>query len=147
MNSPSSKIHTSETQTPDITGLRMITDGLWITLRCLAGGHAFERYLTTIASVAIGRYECPQCHIINEVWPEDFEAALDRYLPTRSMDEIIQLTEEATRITETWYRVEPLNELLNYHGVNLGEGPERELVAFVVQGLYIATENKKRSQT
>lgn len=141
MNTTSSNY--SAIRAPDIIGLRMITDGLWITLRCCACGHAFERYQTTIASVAIGRHACPQCHTINEVCPEDFEAALDRYLPARSMDEMMRLTEEATRITETWYRVGPLNELLDYHGVNLGEGPERELVAFVVQGLYIATEKGK----
>lgn len=120
---------------PDILSIRMENDGSWFTLRCRECCHAFETYVTTIGGIAMVQARCAQCDAVNKVWPEDYRAALERCLTQKAPGDLGKLTSEATRITENWYQCEPLRQLLEYEGVNLGEGAERELMALVVQGL------------
>ncbi len=136
MSLPDDIKHCSERQPPQIIGLLPMVIGVYLQFRCQACGQAFTSYQTTLACVAIGRHTCPQCQAVYEVWPEDFAAALDRFLPPLGLEELTRLTAEATRIAETWYRVGPLARLLTYKGVNLGESAERVLVSFIAQGLY-----------
>ena len=125
---------------PDILSIRMERDGSWFTLRCTGCGHTFETSVTTIGGIAVVQARCARCNTVNEVWPEDYKAALERCLTQKSPGDMGKLTSEATRITENWYRCEPLRQLLEYEGVNLGEGAERELMAIVVQGLLEASK-------
>jgi len=125
-------------QKADIVGLNPVVIGVYILLYCRDCAHTFESYQPTLACVAFGKHTCPQCRAVYEVWPEDFQAALDRHLPPLSLEEMTQLTGEATRIAENWYRVNPLAQLLTYKGINLGEPTERALVSFIAQGLYAA---------
>ena len=142
-------MHTSQSgvQHPEIKDLRLEADSIYIMLCCPACGKLFEYCQTTVAGVTIGLPVCPSCRLVGEIRPEDFEAALDRHLPVRSMDEMIEITNEATRLTETWYRVEPFTELLDYRGVNLGEGAERELISFILQGLSLARKAKSPNES
>ncbi|MGD0626834.1 MAG: methyltransferase domain-containing protein [Thermodesulfobacteriota bacterium] len=135
------------TEMPEISGIRPADTGIFISLRCRACGKEFESYQTTIAGVPIARHICLHCRTIHEVEPEIFLAALDQYLPGATFQEMIQITEEASRIGETWYRSPTLADLLTYRGVNLGEPMERELLSFITTGLYShwAASNRRRT--
>ena len=126
--------------TSPISNIRFDSDGVFVSIRCGDCESVFEKYLTTVGGVAIGQYTCPSCQFQTPIWPEDCLGAMDRLFPTLSRQEQIYLTEEATRITESWYRVPRMETLLNFHDVNLGEGPERELMSIVLQGLFHARE-------
>jgi hypothetical protein len=75
---------------------------------------------------------------------DEFAAALDHYWPEPSRKEMIGLTNEATRVTEAWHRVEPFASALTYRGVNLGEAAERFLVSHVTLGLRAAGNKETR---
>lgn len=127
-----------KTRTPGIIGLRPAVTGVFVLLGCRSCKQAFECFQPTVAGVALGRHVCPNCHDLYEVKPEDFEAALDRFLPPRGVEEMIALTEEATRVAETWHESPPLARLLTYKGFNLGEPTERFLLSHITLGLYPA---------
>ncbi len=128
---------------PTISGLRFEADGVFISFHCESCGENFEAYLSTIGSLAIGKYQCLCCGYSIDLWPNDFEKALSRLFPELTDEDKIQLTEEATRITETWYRIGPMAKVLSYKGINLGEGVEREVMPIVLQGLYQARHDKE----
>ena len=133
-----------------ISGIRPAVSGIFISLQCRACGKEFESYQTTIAGVPIARHICPGCRTIYEVGPEIFLAALERYMPPASFKEMVQITEEASRIAETWYRSPGLADLLTYQEINLGEPMERELLAFITTGLYshwAASNGGRRGKT
>jgi len=109
--------------------------GTYLLLRCRACGHEFDAYQPTIAGLAVGEHICPGCSATWIVAPEDFEAAVAHHLPSRSLEEMEKLTEEATWVAETWHRPETLARLLTYRGVGLGPATERELLAFITFGL------------
>lgn len=121
---------------PEIVGLRPSVTGVFVSIRCRSCSGAFESYQPTVAGVAMGRHECPRCHDVWEVSPEVFEAALDRYLPPRSFEEMVEVTEEATRIAETWHQDATLAEILTYKGMNLGALTERYLLSYITLGLH-----------
>lgn len=127
-----------KSRTPEIIGLRPSVTGVFVLLGCRSCKQAFERFQPTVAGVALGLHACPNCHDLYEVKPEDFEAALDRFLPPRSLEEMTAVTEEATRVAETWHQSPPLARLLTYKGFNLGEPTERFLLSHVALGLYPA---------
>ncbi|MEW6386274.1 MAG: hypothetical protein AB1491_01985 [Thermodesulfobacteriota bacterium] len=127
----------------EIVGLNPVVIGVYIMLRCQDCDQTFESYQPTLACVALGRHTCPQCQAVYEVRPDDFQAALDRYLPPLSLEEMTDLTAEATRLAENWYRVGPVARLLTYKGLNLGEPTERALVSFIAHGLYAAYTRRK----
>ena len=61
--------------------------------------------------------------------------ALARYAPAGTLDEMARLTEEATRIAQSWHRAGDLGRVLTYRGVNLGPGTERGLLSHITLGL------------
>ena len=122
-------------QSLSINGIRLDADGVYISLRCGVCHSVFEQYLTTVGGVPIGQYGCSRCDTSLVVEPEEYLKIVDRMFPVLSMDDRIALTEESTRITESWYKVDQVAELLHHKGINLGEGPERELMAVVLEGL------------
>ncbi len=126
-----------------VIGLHLEADGVYIVCSCAACGAQFVSYLTTLGSLALGQFHCPECGHSHDLCPEAFDAALRNLLPSLSRKEMIQMTDEATRITESWYRVGPMAELMSYQGINLGEGIERELMPIVMQGLYQARRAKR----
>ena len=130
----------------DIVGVNPVLIGAYVILRCQDCDHTFESYQPTLVCVALRQHSCPNCQAVYEVWPEGFQAALDRHLPPLSWEEMTLLTAEATRIAENWYRVGPLARWLTYKGLNLGEPTERALVAFIAQGLYIAYSRRVQSE-
>jgi phage FluMu protein Com len=116
-------------------GLRGSVLGLYLTLECPGCGQAFEGYQPTVAGMAVGRHECPRCRLVTEVTPDDLETALPQFAPSRSFVEMAALTAEAAHLAENWYRTPPLDQVLGWQGLNLGEPAERWLAAFFVQGL------------
>jgi hypothetical protein len=88
-----------------------------------------------VAGIGLGGHSCPRCGVVSEVGPETLQAALQRFFPSFSYQEMAALTEEACHLAENWYRVEPLAQVLTYQGINLGEPTERWLGGFFVQGL------------
>ena len=133
----------SDSRPAAIVGLNPVMTGVYITLRCKDCAHTFATYQATLACVAFGRHTCPKCQAVYEVWPEDFQTALDRHLPRLSLEEMTLLTAEAARIAENWYRVDHLAQCLTYKGINLGEPAERPLASFIAQGLYVAYTRRK----
>jgi hypothetical protein len=132
-NKPSAQ--SSEGQSPDIVGLRPDVVGVYVSFRCRGCAHLFERYQPTVAGIVIGLHTCPKCQAACEVSPELFEDALERFMPNLGVEEMIQQNEEASHITEQWYRIAPLAKLLTYRGINLGEPTERYLLSFITLGL------------
>ena len=86
----------------------------------------------------------PGCTSVPEVFPEDFVAALEHFLPTKSKQQMGQLTQEADRIAENWYRNKSLVDLFSYRGVNLGEPTQRALFAYISLGLYLDEANRQK---
>jgi hypothetical protein len=127
---------TAEGGRPEVIGLRPAVTGVFVSIRCCSCREAFESYQPTVSGVPLGGHQCPRCHDVYEMRPEDFEAALDRFVPPRSFEEMVEITEEATRIAETWHQAAPLAELFFYKGVNLGEMTERYLLSYITLGLY-----------
>lgn len=127
-----------ESEEAEITGMRPFIHGLYITVRCRNCGTSFERYQPTVAGIAVGKHACPQCATLYEVQPVGVIEAMDRLIPRRSVQELARVTEEASRVCESWYRAPPFAEVLSFEGVNLGEPAERELLSFISQGLCAA---------
>ena len=128
----------------EIRNLRPDVVGVFVTLGCVNCGHEWEAYQPTSLGLAFGSHQCPQCSARCAVSPEEFAAALDHYWPEPSRKEMIGLTNEATRVTEDWHRVEPFASALTYRGVNLGEAAERFLVSHVTLGLRAAGNKETR---
>ena len=135
---PISDINNSDPQAPLIVGLRPAVTGAFITLQCQKCNHTFENYQPTVAGVGLGRHNCPQCQSSYIIRPGNFEQALTEYLPKLEIDDMVQMTKEASRITETWYENPLLAELFTYRGLNLGEPAERVLLSWITLGLYQA---------
>lgn len=135
MSSPKPSSGGRAKRSPAIIGLRPEMDCIFASIRCQDCGNEFESNQTTVAGVGIATHVCPKCGHRHQVRPPDFSAALDRYVPERDFRKMVELTEEATRIAESWYRSKSLTGALNYSGVNLGEGAERELVGLIIEGL------------
>jgi len=126
----------------DLIGVRGSVFGIFLTLKCPECQHVFEVYQFTVAGIAIGRHCCPQCRTDLTVPPETLNAALKKYLPLRTYKEFAELTEEAARLAENWYRTHPLDQVLTYRGINLGEPTERWLAAYFIQGLIKTLEQQ-----
>lgn len=124
-----------EAKSPEIIGLRPAVTGAYVTLRCRSCSHSFSGFQPTVAGVAVGQHRCPNCGALYGVGPKEFEAALDRFLPERSFEEMVAITEEATRIAESWHQREPLCGLVTYKGINLGSPTERYLMSHITLGL------------
>ncbi len=131
---------TNSENKPNILSIRMESSGAWVTVQCRRCGHPFETFVVTIGGIAFIQARCAGCGVLTEIWPEDYGDALDRLLPQKPTKNPGKLQSEATRITENWYRCAPLKELLEFRGVNLGLGAERDLMSIVVQGLMEAKE-------
>jgi phage FluMu protein Com len=126
----------------EITGIRPDVVGVYLSIRCRKCAGLFETYQTTIAGLAFGNHSCPLCRADNEIQPEDFANALDRFLPAQSQDAMVNLSNEASRIAENWYRREPFATLLTFKGVNLGEPTERFLLSYITLGLFAAQRQR-----
>jgi len=119
-----------------IVNLRLEKNSPLVSLRCRHCHHTFDRRMTDVAGIVIGRYSCPQCRAVLDVLPEDYLSALEHILLPLTNQERYRLMEEANRITENWYRHPLLAACLEYRGVNLGQGAEIELFPYVCQGLF-----------
>jgi hypothetical protein len=95
-----------------------------------------------VAGIPVGEHSCPECSASRVVSPEDFEVAVAGYLPGGSIEHMTELTQEATRIAETWHHPEVLASLLTYRDVALGPATERELLASITLGLVAALRNE-----
>ena len=138
------KVQGSPNQHVNITGIRPALEGVYVSLICWKCSEAFEHFLATVAGLGFGRFECPCCRSVHEIFPEDFLAALEQFLPTRSKEEMGQLTQEADRIAKNWYRNKSLADLFSYRGVNLGEPTERALFVYISLGLYLDAANRQK---
>ena len=127
---PASNINQSDAHSPLIVGLRPAVTGAFVTLHCQKCDHTFEIYQPTVAGVGIGKHHCSQCRSSYVIRPDEFEQALTTYLPELELDDMVQMTKEASRITETWYENPLLAELFTYRGLNLGEPAERVLLSW-----------------
>lgn len=128
-----------------IKRLRPAVVGVFADLACPNCGSEREVYLATIMGITLGSHECPACSAVQTIAPEDFASALDRLWPEPPVEEIVALTNEATRVTELWHRHEPFTSALRYRDVNLGEAAERFLLADVTLGLLHATRGEGQS--
>lgn len=145
MHSPQPDTSDSDkaTSEPPVVGLRPAVTGVFVSVRCPACSTIYERYQPTVAGLGFGRHMCPSCRHVVEIWPDTFDALLDRMLPPLDEHMMIAISREATLIAQRWYRVPSVARLLTYRGVNLGEPTERELLAFIVSGLH-ASLNRER---
>ncbi|MFQ5674440.1 MAG: hypothetical protein ACE5G1_00965, partial [bacterium] len=100
----------------NITAIRPALEGVYVTLSCLRCAENVERFLATVAGLAFGRFACPNCHAVQEIFPEDFVNKLEDLFPVKTIEELSQLNQEANRIAENWYRIDPLADLLSYRG-------------------------------
>lgn len=134
----------SPNQHVNITDIRPALEGVYVSIICWKCSEALEHFLATVAGLGFGRLECPGCRSVQEIFPEDFLAALEHFLPTKSKEEMGHLIQEADRIAENWYRNKALAELFSYRGVNLGEPTERALFAYISLGLYLDAANRQK---
>lgn len=130
------------THRSDITGLRPDVTGVFVSLRCSGCATAFEAYQPTVAGLAFGQHACPRCGAVSEVAPEDFAAALDRFLPEERWEELVRLTGEATRVAESWHQMPELRSILRHRDVELGPATERQIVALIAAGLNAAARRE-----
>ena len=130
----------------NIIGIRPALEGVYVFLECWKCARSFERFLATVAGLAFGRVRCPKCHSIQEIFPDDFLAALECFLPFKSLDKMVELNQDANRIATSWYRIDRLAQLLLYQGVNLGEPTERALFSCISLGLYLDDSRKHKNQ-
>ena len=122
----------------DIVAINPIITGILVTVSCRHCGSQFEKLQPTVDTLAFGQYTCPGCQTVYDLWPEDFLAALDRFFPRCSGEQLSQIKKEGSHIARNWYRVGPLAELLTYKGINLGQPTERVLLSFILTGLFKA---------
>ncbi len=103
-----------------------------LVLRCDACGTTSEELLSSYAGVSFISSRCAQCGETMELLPEELQHAFRQLLPEFiGMTGAITLSEEASRITEAWYRVPPWPEAMDCDGINLGELMELEILAVV----------------
>jgi lambda repressor-like predicted transcriptional regulator len=119
----------------EIRNLRPDILGVFVTLGCPKCAHGWEAYQPTSLGISLSTHQCPNCSAKSLVTSESFGRALDRFWPEPSREEIVALTNEASRVTQDWHRNEIFANALNYKGVNLGEASERYLVSHVTLGL------------
>jgi transcription elongation factor Elf1 len=126
-----------------ITSIRGDIRGPYVSLECQRCGTEFEGYCPSLAGLPLGRFACPQCQTVYEIETDEYMQALDKYLPVMDWDDWNMITEEASRVAETWYRVPVIADLLTHRGINLGEPTERCLVGLISTGLtYLWQENE-----
>jgi hypothetical protein len=142
MNSSNCGINQEQPRPVAPIGIRGSVFGIFLTLKCPACQHIFESYQFTVAGIAMGPHPCPQCRAELRVYPEALDTALKKFLPARTYKELAELTEEASRLAENWYRAQPLDQVLTYRGINLGEPTERWLAAYFIQGLLKTLEQQ-----
>lgn len=123
----------------EILEIRPSVVGMTVVVCCRACARRFESYQGTIGGLAVGVHCCPRCGACHAATPDAFETALDRLLPAPGVQEMRELTTEATRIAEGWHRVEALVGVLQYRGVPLGPATERGLLSFISAGLAAST--------
>jgi len=128
------------TPAPEIVGVRPAVTGIYLTLRCQGCGAHFESYQATVLCIPVGELACPACAAPCAVSTVDFDAAVERYLPYQTPDEMKRLTAEATRVAESWHRHPAFASILRYRGVDLGAPMERELLATITLGLAQASD-------
>ena len=128
----------------DMTGIRPALEGVYVSLKCWKCPRTFEHFLPTVAGLGFGRFACPDCLSVHEIFPEDYFAALKCFLPPSSKEEMGHLTQETDLIAENWYRNESLAELFSYRGINLGEPTERALFTHISLGLYLDAANRQK---
>jgi hypothetical protein len=119
----------------DIRDVRNDVRGFFVTLRCRGCGESFERYLRTLAGLALGEYACPACRQVQRMEPEAFLDAVRRAFAEVDAETACALADAAAGIAERWHRAPELAELLSHRGVALGPPTERELHALFLRGL------------
>lgn len=129
----------------EIRNLRPDILGVFVTLACPKCAHGWEAYQPTSLGVSLATHRCPCCNTMSSVTPESFGRALDQFWPEPFREEIVALTNEASRVTQDWHRTEIFANALNYKGVNLGEASERYLVSHVTLGLGLPSGAEARS--
>ncbi len=128
----------------NILGIRPALEGVYATLRCVQCTQTFETFVATVAGLALGRVNCPDCTAIYEITPDNFLLALEMFLPIKNRKEIAEFNREANQIAESWYRVSILSKILSYRGINLGEPAERALFPSISLGLYLDDKNRPK---
>ncbi|QDU61542.1 hypothetical protein Pan216_24030 [Planctomycetes bacterium Pan216] len=118
-----------------VVDVRITAKGAEVVLRCKGCDQKYASHQPTVAGMAMGRHRCPKCGASVFINPDLFADALERHVPCPSFDEMVELTNEASRITETWYRAESMADLMTYRGVNVGRAAERFLVPIVTRAL------------
>lgn len=121
-----------------IQSVRPTMTGAYVRIACASCNTEYEAYQPTLIGVAVGRHICPKCAAAAEVTPDEFRAAFDCEFPEPTRDELIQRTNEATRIAEEWHQAAFVERALEHRGVPLGEAAERFLVADVALGILLA---------
>ncbi len=122
-----------------LTAVRPDLVGVYVAVICDDCGYRFEQYLPTVAGMGLSRFNCPDCGIPHEVWPEDFLEALNKYLSGMAFDAARSMNDVATRVTQSWYRHPTFAASLTYENINLGEPTERRLYDCVSLGLRLNT--------
>jgi hypothetical protein len=118
-----------------IQSILLTAGGIVVQIACASCGKAFASRQGTIAGIALGRHRCPACQHEVIIGPDEFDRAANRLQPMATLAEMVAMTNEASRITEHWYRHAPLDELLRFDEVPLGESAERFIVPLVTLGL------------
>lgn len=118
--------------------------GVHVILSCCECNSEFKAYQPTVAGIAIGQHECPNCKSVIKIVPDDFEKELERLFPSNNFEDIKHIILEASRIAESWYRFEPFSSLLDYKGINLGEPTELGLLPDITRGLKQAQSVKDK---
>ncbi len=121
--------------THDIVDVRGDIRGTHISYRCRSCQHVFESYRETLAGVSCGSYPCPSCGERAELSPRVFVEFASQCFPYSDLGNLVDLTNEASRIAREWYRHPKIAAVLRHRGVDLGEPTERELLSFVSDGL------------
>lgn len=117
--------------------------GTMVGLRCPCCQADFDVFQPTLVGVSIGSHSCPVCATVLCVTPGSFSDAIETNRPVGGLEREIELTEEATRIAETWHQEPTWNAIFQYRGVPLGEASERVLVGHVAVGLNLATADRE----
>lgn len=118
-----------------IVSVQPTVAGAVVRLRCRSCGDTLDAEQPTVAGLAFGERDCPRCGAWIDVRPSDFREAVEASTPARTVDQMIQWTNEASRIVSTWYKSAPYASLVQHRGVCLAEAAERFLLAHVTQGL------------